>query len=236
MDDNKKKFMSNLVKHIKTFTTSEEEAAEKAETQSVPAEPDKIEVGPVNSEDEKGNTAGKQLKISKESAARGNTSVFTKLSAAFSERTMLGGIIIYAVYILNLIGMTIFSRRSGLGITQSLLYKVHIDSIAFKSMTFLEVSILVSYVFAFIFGGLVIFALLRIGFLITDLCGLAYSHKLTRWILFLFMTVYAIVALCRLLTGNGIFSVVVFNWAAPLFACGGGLAMYCMSLRHIEID
>lgn len=149
---------------------------------------------------------------------------------------MLGGVILYAVYIINLIGMTVFTRRSALGLTQALLYKFHIDTISFRSVTFLEISIVVSYIFSFIFGGLVLFALLRIGSLISELCGLAYSHKLTRWLLFLFMAVFAVVSLCFLFSGNPVLSLSVYNWAAPLFTCGGGLSMYCMSLRHIEID
>ncbi len=51
MDDNKKKFMNNIVKHIKTFTTDEEEHAAEEEP-SQPAAPDKIIVEPVNSEDQ----------------------------------------------------------------------------------------------------------------------------------------------------------------------------------------
>ncbi len=235
MDDNKKKFMNNIVKHIKTFTTDEEEHAAEEEP-SQPAAPDKIIVEPVNSEDQTKNAPGKQLKINRGAVSAGKDSFFSKLSATLSERAIVGGLLLYAVYVVNLIGMTIFTRRSGLGITQSLLYKVHIDSIAFKSFTFLDVSILVSYIFSFLFGGLVIFVLLRIGFLLSDLCGLAYSHKVTRWILFLFMAVFAVTALCLLLAGHSILSVAVYRWATPLFACGGGLAMYCMSLRNVEID
>lgn len=235
MDNNKKKFMNNIIRHIKTFTTSEEDAA-KEEKQPESAEPDKITVEAVNSEDEKINIAEKQLKINEHNVSSREASFFSKLFASLSERAVFGGLIIYVLFVINLIGMAIFTRRSGLGLTQALLYKVHIDSIAFKSFTFLEISVLVSYIFSFIFGGLVIFALLRIGYLITDLCGLAYSHKLTRWILFLFMTVFAVTALCILLAGNSILSVAVYNWATPLFTCGGGLAMYCLSLRNIEID
>lgn len=235
MDNNKKKFMNNIVRHIKTFTTTEEDAA-KEEKQPDPTDPDKVTVEAVNSEDERINIIGKQLKINERNVPSEGGSFFSKLFASLSERAVFGGLIIYVIFVVNLIGMAIFTRRSGLGLTQSLLYKVHIDSIAFKSFTFLEISVLVSYIFSFIFGGLIIFALLRIGYLITDLCGLAYSHKLTRWILFLFMTIFAVTALCILLAGKSILSIAVYNWATPLFACGGGLAMYSLSLRKIEID
>lgn len=239
MDDNKKKFVNNIVKHIKAFTTTEEEAPiqEDAPAAPEPAQPDKVPVEPVNSEDQIKNTAGKPLKIRGSAASAGEKdSVLSRLAVLLSERAVLGGVILYAVYIVNLIGMAVFTRRSALGLTQALLYKFHIDTISFSSITFLEISILVSYIFSFIFGGLVLFALLRIGYLISDLCGLAYSHKLTRWLLFLFMAVFAVVSLCFLLSGNPALSLSVYNWAAPLFTCGGGLSMYCMSLRHIEID
>ena len=239
MDDNKKKFVNNIVKHIKAFTTAEEEAPiqEDAPAAPEPARPDKVPVEPVNSEDQIKNTAGKPLKIRGSAASAGEKdSVLSRLAVLLSERAVLGGVILYAVYIVNLIGMAVFTRRFALGLTQALLYKFHIDTISFSSITFLEISILVSYIFSFIFGGLVLFALLRIGYLISDLCGLAYSHKLTRWLLFLFMAVFAVVSLCFLLSGNPVLSLSVYNWAAPLFTCGGGLSMYCMSLRHIEID
>ena len=237
MDDNKKKFVNNIVKHIKAFTTAEEAAPVQKDAPAVPepAEPDKIPVEPVNSEDQIKNAAGKPLKIRGSAASAGEKdSVLSRL--AVSDRAVLGGVILYAVYIINLIGMTVFTRRSALGLTQALLYKFHIDTISFRSVTFLEISIVVSYIFSFIFGGLVLFALLRIGSLISELCGLAYSHKLTRWLLFLFMAVFAVVSLCFLFSGNPVLSLSVYNWAAPLFTCGGGLSMYCMSLRHIEID
>lgn len=239
MDDNKKKFVNNIVKHIKAFTTAEEAAPVQKDAPAVPepADPDKIPVEPVNSEDQIKNAAGKPLKIRGSAASAGEKdSVLSRLAVLLSDRAVLGGVILYAVYIINLIGMTVFTRRSALGLTQALLYKFHIDTISFRSVTFLEISIVVSYIFSFIFGGLVLFALLRIGSLISELCGLAYSHKLTRWLLFLFMAVFAVVSLCFLFSGNPVLSLSVYNWAAPLFTCGGGLSMYCMSLRHIEID
>lgn len=248
MDDNKKKFVNNIAKHIKTFTTSEEkrpdekevlQTQEQPESEEIPAVSteviDKIDVAPVNAEDQYIAEPDGQLKINIKAAAS-KVSLKSKLSVSMSDRSFLGGIIIYTLFFINLIGMAIFTRRAGLGLTQSLLYKVHIDSIAFKTFTFADISVLVSYIFSFIFGGLVIFVLLRIGFLITETCGFVYSHKMTRWILFLFMCVFAVISLIYLFMGKDLLSVSVYNWANALFAYGGALAMYCLSLRQVQID
>ncbi len=216
MADNKKNPFENVMKHIKAFT-----AADQAESTDGTAEED--------------NGIVPQLKVSTREQTP-DESFFSKLSVLLSERAVLGGIIVYAVFVLNLIGMAVFAGGSGLRLTQSVLYQFHIDSIAFRSVTFSEVNVLVSYIFAFVFGGAILFAMLRIGVRISELCQFIYSHKLTRWFLFAFMLLFALIALIRMLTGNGIFSVSVGRWAAPLFAFGGGLAMYCMSLRQVEID
>ena len=131
MDDNKKKFVNNIVKHIKAFTTAEEAAPVQKDAPAVPepAEPDKIPVEPVNSEDQIKNAAGKPLKIRGSAASAGEKdSVLSRLAVLLSDRAVLGGVILYAVYIINLIGMTVFTRRSALGLTQALLYKFHIDT------------------------------------------------------------------------------------------------------------
>lgn len=239
MGDNQKKFMNTIVQHIKTFAGSEEpaekesEPAEAADVQNMPEKIDPVEVEPVQVEEPSAEAPKPQLKVN--IAPQQPETFFSKLSVSLSDRSVFGSVLIYALIIINLVGMAVFCRRSGLGLTQSLLYKVHMDSISFQSLTFLQVSVLVSYIFSFIFGGIVIFALLRLGVLIAQQCNFIFSHKMMRWILFLFMAVFAVTALFMMLAGRNILSVSVCNWAVPLFAFGGGLCMYSLSLRRVEI-
>lgn len=170
------------------------------------------------------------------SSKRNNDSFISKLGATLADRSVFGGLIIYIIFIVNIIGMIIYSKRAGLGLTQSILYQLHFDSISFKSFTFLEISVLVSYMVTFILGGLIIFILLKIGATLAELCGFAYSHKFTRWLIFIFMAVFSASALISVLSGSGILTTVVYKSAAPLFTLAGGLVMYCMSLRRIDIS
>ena len=239
MGDNQKKFMNKIVRHIKTFAGSDEAAeresdpAAASDVQNAPKKAEPVEVEPVHEEEPSAQAPKPQLKVN--TAPQLKETFLSKLTVSLSERSVFGSILIYALIVINLVGMTVFCRRSGLALTQSLLYKVHIDSISFQSFTFLQVSVLVSYIFSFIFGGIVIFALLRLGILIAQQCNFIFSHKLMRWILFLFMAIFAITALFMMIAGRNILSVSVCNWAAPLFAFGGGLCMYSLSLRRVEV-
>ncbi len=160
---------------------------------------------------------------------------FQKLSTTLSERGVLGGLLIYILFIANLIGTTIFAIKSGLGFTQSILYMFHIDSISFSTFTFTEINVLVSYIFSFICGGLVIFIFLRLGYLICKLCKFIYSHKVTRIILLAFIAVFLAGSIILFITGNGLLSVSMYKWFMPLLAFCGGFCMYCISLRNVEI-
>lgn len=162
-------------------------------------------------------------------------SFFQKLSTTLSERGVLGGLLIYIVFIANLIGTTIWAIKSGLGFTQSILYMFHIDSISLSAMSFTEINILVSYIFSFICGGLIIFAFLRLGFLICKLCKFIYSHRVTRYILLAFMAVFFVGSVILFIAGNSLLSVSMYKWFMPLLAFCGGFCMYCISLRNIEI-
>lgn len=160
---------------------------------------------------------------------------FQKLSTTLSERGVLGGLLIYILFIANLIGTTIFAIKSGLGFTQSILYMFHIDSISFSTFTFTEINVLVSYIFSFICGGLVIFIFLRLGYLICKLCKFIYSHRITRIILLAFIAVFLAGSIILFITGNGLLSVSMYKWFMPLLAFCGGFCMYCISLRNVEI-
>lgn len=160
---------------------------------------------------------------------------FQKLSTTLSERGVLGGLLIYILFIANLIGTTIFAIKSGLGFTQSILYMFHIDSISFSTFTFTEINVLVSYIFSFICGGLVIFIFLRLGYLICKLCKFIYSHKVTRIILLAFIAVFLVGSIILFIIGNGLLSVSMYKWFMPLLAFCGGFCMYCISLRNVEI-
>lgn len=164
-----------------------------------------------------------------------SSSFMQKLGTTISDGHVFGGIIIYVLYIANLIGTTIFARKASLGVTQSILYKFHIDTISFIDYTFLEINILISYIFAFICGGFLIFAFLKIGSLIAKTSGLLYSHRVTRLLLVIFMALYFIISIGFIIAGNGILSVPVYNWAMPLLAFVGGFCMYCVSLRNVNI-
>lgn len=160
---------------------------------------------------------------------------FQKLSTTLSERGVLGGLLIYILFIANLIGTTIFAIKSGLGFTQSILYMFHIDSISFSTFTFTEINVLVSYIFSFICGGLVIFIFLRLGYLICKLCKFIYSHRITRIILLAFIAVFLVGSIILFIIGNGLLSVSMYKWFMPLLAFCGGFCMYCISLRNVEI-
>lgn len=162
-------------------------------------------------------------------------SFFQKLSTTLSERGVIGGLLIYILFIANLIGTTIFAIKSGLGFTQSILYMFHIDSISLSSFTFTEINVLVSYIFSFICGGLVIFIFLRLGFLICKLCNFIYSHRITRIILLAFIAVFLAGSIILFITGNSLLSVSMYKWFMPLLAFFGGFCMYCISLRNVEI-
>ncbi len=163
-------------------------------------------------------------------------SFMSRLIETLADRSVLGGIINYAVFIFNIIGVIIYTVNSGLGLTQRLLYGLHFDSIAFKSFTFLEVSVLISYFVCFLAGGIVLFIVLKTGSSIAELCGLLYSHKFTRFILFIFMAVLSAGALILIISGNGLLTVKVCKWASPLFSVSGGLVVYSMSLRRVDIN
>lgn len=153
-----------------------------------------------------------------------------KLSVTIAEGHVFGGILIYVVFIANLIGTTIFARKACLGLMQDLLYKFHMDTFSFSELSFLEFNILVSYIFAFLFGGLLIFSFLKIGSLIAKNAGFLYSHNLTKAILIAFMALYLVVAVIFMISGNPLLSVKVHNWAMPLLAFFGGFCMY--SIRN----
>lgn len=218
------KFLKNILKEINSAPidkekVSAEHAPEIAEHINVDAP---TEQSPVNSEDE--NTS-----------LSDNSTFMQKLGTTLSEWHVFGGVIIYVLFIVNLIGTTIFARKASLGVTQSILYKFHIDTISFMEYTFLEVNILISYIFAFICGGFLIFAFLKIGSLIAKTAGLIYSHRATRLLLAGFMVLYLLITLGFILAGNSILSVPVYNWAMPLLAFAGGFCMYCVSLRNVNI-
>ena len=117
-----------------------------------------------------------------------------------------------------------------LGLMQDLLYKFHMDTFSFSELSFLEFNVLVSYIFAFLFGGLLIFSFLKIGSLIAKNAGFLYSHNLTKAILIAFMALYLVVAVIFMISGNPLLSVKVHNWAMPLLAFFGGFCMY--SIRN----
>lgn len=248
MDDNKKKFASNIIKHLRAFEEAEGNTAGESETSSDPAANTEAaddaaqSYGKASASDNAqeasgANAQGKfQLRLKNNAEKKNTDSFFSRLAATLAERAVLGGIIIYIIFMANIFGMIFYIKNSSLGLTQSLLYMLHFDTIAFKSFTFLEISILVSYFTAFLAGGLILFILLRIGAAIAELCKLIYSHKFTRLILFVFMAVLSAGALIIILSGNGMLSIAAYKWAAPLFSLAGGLLMYCMSLRKVDIS
>lgn len=230
--------------HAPSETTAPSEAAPVSDAGSAPAEDESQKELRLNS-----FGAASQPQYAAKYRAQKNTvsekehskpqhsdSFISKLGATLAERSVFCGILIYIVFTVNIIGMILYSRRAGLGLTQSVLYQFHFDSIAFKSFTFLEISVLVSYMVAFILGGLIIFILLKIGSSLAGLCGFAYSHKFTRFLLFIFMAVYSAASLITILSGSNILTVAVYKWATPLFTVAGGLIMYCMSLRKLDIN
>lgn len=198
--------------------------------EAVTKEPDQAPIKKSVNEPENYTPLGMQ-----EALAMLEPSFFQKLSTTLSERSVLGGLIIYILFIANLIGTTIFAIKSGLGLTQSILYMFHIDSISFSSFTFTEINILVSYIFSFICGGLVIFIFLRLGFLICKLCKFIYSHKITRIILLAFITIFCAGSIILFISGNGLLSISMYKWFMPFLAFCGGFCMYCISLRNVEI-
>ena len=162
-------------------------------------------------------------------------SFWQKLTTTVSEGVVFGGLIMYLLIVVNLIGTAIFARKSGISLTQSVLYMFHIDTLSLDSFSFLEVSILVSYIFAFVFGGLLVFAFLRLAYHICKLCGFVYSNKVTRIILLSFMGIFLIASLILIIAGNNILSISVYNWAMPLLTFLGGFFMYCISLRDVNV-
>jgi len=237
------------VKEIPIETTEEPAPIEEVPVQEVSAEESPIEA-PVETPVEEITEASVEEPVKKSSKEPENytplgmqealamlePSFFQKLSTTLSERGVAGGLLIYALFIANLIGTTIWAIKSGLGITQSILYMFHIDSIAFNSLSFTEINVFVSYIFSFICGGLVIFIFLRLGFLICKLCKFIYSHKVTRIILLAFMAVFLIGSIVLWIAGNGLLSVSMYKWFMPFLAFCGGFCMYCISLRNIEIN
>ena len=229
MDNNK--FYTNILKEIKTAPVEKEEISVSAEGVSPEVTTDvapetandiveQIEVVAPATEPESDASYNYDV-----SAMTQDSSFIQKLGTTLSEGHVFGGIIIYVLFIVNLIGTTIFARKASLGVTQSILYKFHIDTIAFVDYTFLEVNILISYIFAF----------LKIGSLIAKTAGLLYSHRVTRLLMAGFMALYMIIALGFIIAGNSILSVPVYNWAMPLLAFAGGFCMYCVSLRNVNI-
>ena len=158
-----------------------------------------------------------------------------KIKAIFTDFHSLSSILIYALILADLIGITLFAKKCGLNITQALLYKVHFDSLAFDTYTFLEISIIAAYIFAFIFGGLVTFAMVKLGSSIAKNIDAMYSHKLTRIILGTFIVFFAVFAIVSYVNTGSILSIATQSWLVPLFTFVGGLCMYCISLRNVEI-
>lgn len=236
------------VKEIPVEAVTEVPAAEEVSVQEVPSEEAPVEA-PVETPAEEITEVPVEEPVKKsvkepenytplgmqEALAMLEPSFFQKLSTTLSERGVLGGLLIYIVFIANLIGTTIWAIKSGLGFTQSILYMFHIDSISLSAMSFTEINILVSYIFSFICGGLIIFAFLRLGFLICKLCKFIYSHRVTRYILLAFMAVFFVGSVILFIAGNSLLSVSMYKWFMPLLAFCGGFCMYCISLRNVEI-
>ena len=130
MDNNK--FYKNILKEINTAPVEKDDVSasteEKApgETSEPTAETSDVDYGYDVSE------------MTQEST------FIEKLGTTLSEGHVFGGVVIYFLFIVNLIGTTIFARKASLGVTQSILYKFHIDTISFVDYTFLEVNILIS--------------------------------------------------------------------------------------------
>lgn len=158
-----------------------------------------------------------------------------KIKRIFTDTHSICSILIHILMVANLIGITLFAKKCGLNITQSLLYKVHIDSLSFDTYTFLEISIIMSYIFAFIFGGLVTFAMVKIASLIAKNIGALYSHNLARIILGAFIVVFAIFTIISYINSGSLFTIATQNWLLPLSTFAGGMCMYCISLRNVEI-
>lgn len=162
-------------------------------------------------------------------------SFIDKIKAIFTDKNSLQTIIIYALIVLNLIGITIFAKKCGLNITQSLMYKVHIDSLSLDKYSFLELSILASYFFAFIFGGLVTFMMVKLASLISKNLNIIYSHRATRIILLVFIILFTILTISSFISSGTLLSLASQNWFIPLSTFLGGFCMYCISLRNVEI-
>lgn len=228
------------IKEIAVEAVAQEVTIEETSVQEQPQN-EAIEEAPVESPSEAPTEAPAKESESythldmQEALAMLEPSFFQKLSTTLSERGIVGGLIMYALFIANLIGTTIFAVKSGLGLTQSVLYMFHIDSISFSSLSFTEINILVSYIFSFICGGLLIFIFLKLGSLICKLCKFIYSHKATKIILLAFIAVFLVASIILFVSGNGLLSVPMYKWFMPLLAFCGGFCMYCISLRNVEI-
>lgn len=158
-----------------------------------------------------------------------------RLLTFVSDGAVFGGIIIYAAILADLIGMTVFLRHSALKITQNTMYILHLDSVNFRSMTFLETSIILSYFVSFLLGGLIIFAMLKIASMLAKACDFYYSHSITRIMIYSFITVFVFAVLISILCGDSMLSEAVCRWFSPLCAFAGGLAMYSISLRNVDV-
>ncbi len=160
---------------------------------------------------------------------------FDKIKYLFTNQVFLLSGIIYAFVILDLIGLSMLSKNLGLSISQSLLYKLHFDSLSLHNYTFLEMSIFASYIFAFIFGGLITFIMLKLAFLILKKMELMYSHNITRVIMLVFMLIFAIFTIYSFVTTGSLLTIETYNWLIGLFTLIGGFCMYSISLRNVEI-
>lgn len=160
---------------------------------------------------------------------------FDKIKYLFTNQGFLLSGIIYAFVILDLIGLSMLSKNLGLSISQSLLYKLHFDSLSLHNYTFLEISIFASYIFAFIFGGLITFIMLKLAFLILKKMELMYSHNITRVIMLVFILIFAIFTIYSFVTTGSLLTIETYNWLIGLFTLIGGFCMYSISLRNVEI-
>lgn len=179
---------------------------------------------------------GMQKKLFVDVRDEDELTIVDKLKRIFTDARSICSILIYVLMVINLIGITLFAKKCGLNITQSLLYKVHIDSLTFDTYTFLEISIIMSYIFAFIFGGLVTFAMVKIASLIAKNVSALYSHNLTRIILGGFIVICAIFTATSYVSSGGFLTIATQNWLIPLSTFAGGICMYCISLRNVEIN
>ena len=143
MDNNK--FYTNILKEIKTAPVEKEEISVSAEgvspevTTDVAPEPandivEQIEVVAPATEPESDASYNYDV-----SAMTQDSSFIQKLGTTLSEGHVFGGLIIYVLFIVNLIGTTIFARKASLGVTQSILYKFLNETLFCKQSSSLSV-------------------------------------------------------------------------------------------------